>query len=133
MEQMHYVSNATLNALLLQLASTQKQLIDTQQELIKSQKRVVRLQNKLIKTTPKDPKDEDVFWHIASSGQMSLEAANSKDLATVRKCEEWNIKFAEKHIKPHVSQNVFSECVNQMTRGLPERIATLETQEQLHL
>lgn len=133
MEQMYHISHATMNALLLQLASTQKRLIDTQQELMKSQKRVISLHKKLEKKVPLNPRDENAFWHIASGGMMSFEAANSKDLATVRKFEEWNIQFAEKYIKPYVSPKVFSECVNQMTRGLPERIATLETQEELRL
>src|SRR5258708_30857945 len=106
MEKMYQVNQATLNALLLQLASTQKQLIDTQQELVESQKREIRLHKKLERKAPINPRDENAFWHISSGGMMSLEAANSKDLATVRKFEEWNIQFAEKYVKPYVSPKV---------------------------
>jgi hypothetical protein len=62
-----------------------------------------------------------------SNGIMSEEAANSDDLRLVRKFYDWNMAFAKKHIKPYVNQQVYSETVNQMTRGLPKRMAELET------
>ena|SRR5437762_11962130 len=133
MEQMYYLNSAAINSLALQQMALQQQLIETQQQLIESQKQVISLQRKLDKKTPKNPKDKDVFWHIASHGMMSVEAATSKDLATVRRFEEWNVRFTERHIKPYVSPKVFSECVNQMTRGLPEHIAALEIREEMRV
>src|SRR5262249_44336392 len=120
-------------ALMLHQAVLQQQVIESQQQLIAAQKQVIALQKKLQKKTPKNPRDAQVYWHIASGGIMSTEAANSKDLATVRKFQEWNENFAEKFVKPYVSPKVYAECVNQMTRGLPERIAGLETQKELRI
>lgn len=77
--------------------------------------------------TPKEPKDKDVIWHLHSEGLTSMEAANSKDLDTLRYFQNWIIAFANKHIKPYVHPKVYSECLNQMTRGLPERIAKQQT------
>lgn len=131
MGAMCYVSNTAISLIMLQQMALQQQLIDTQQQLVESQKQVVALQKKLDRKKPKTPKDEDVFWHIASGGMLSTEAANSQDLITVRKFQEWNIKFAEKYIKPYVDPKVYSECVTQMTRGLPERAASLQTRNEL--
>jgi hypothetical protein len=101
-----------------------------QQELIEAQQQIIELQKKIDKLTPKNPSDKQTYWHI-SSGMLSDEAANSDDIVTVRKFQKWNINFAKKYIKPYVSPKVFAECLNQMTRGLPERIGELETKKAL--
>ncbi len=109
----------------------QKKLIETQQELLKAQKEIISLQKKLNRTTPRNPKDKDVFWHLVSDGLLSTDAANSDDPMTLRQFYEWNVNFAKKHIRPYVSPKVYGECLNQMTRGLGDRIAALETQNEL--
>ncbi len=101
-----------------------------QQQIIDLQRQVIELQQRIEKMTPANPPDEEVFWHVSSDGMLSDEAANSDDLATVRRFQKWNIEFAKKHIKPYVNSKVYGECLNQMTRGLPERIAKLETDKQ---
>ncbi len=121
-------TNDTLTTLLLQQNALQQQLIETQRQLIETQKQLVAAQKKMDKMTPKMPRSKDVFWHIASGGMMSEEAANSDDLATVRKFSNWIVAFAEKHIKPYVHQKVFIECSHQMLRGTAERIAELQTE-----
>src|SRR5687767_13121860 len=92
-----------------------------QQQLIEAQRKIIELQERIDAMTPKNPPDEEVFWHIASN-TMSDEAANSDDVAVVRKFRQWHVDFAKKHLKPYVSPKVYGECLNQMTRGLSERI-----------
>ena len=89
-----------------------------QQQLLEAQQTIIELQRRIDKMTPKVLPDEDVFWHLASGGVMSDEASNSDDVAVVRKFKQWNMDFARKNIKPYVNPQVYSECVNQMTRGL---------------
>ncbi len=62
---------------------------------------------------------------------MSNDAANSCDPAVLRKFRQWNVDFARKNIKPYVNPKVYGETVNQMTRGLNERIAELEARGQI--
>jgi multidrug efflux pump subunit AcrA (membrane-fusion protein) len=138
MAEINYLNGVATNALLLEKMALQQELIETQRKLIEAQKQALEaqkqalsLQKKLNKLTPKNPKDEDVFWHIASQGVRSLEAAQSDDLATVQRFGHWIDKFGEKYIKPHVSPKVYIECHNQMSRGLPERIAELRTKAEL--
>ncbi len=113
------------------LIALQQELVETQRELLKTQKQVIALQKKLEKKMPKNPKDKDIFWHLASDGVRSIEAANSDDLLTLKQFYEWNLNFARKHIRPYVNPKVFGECLNQMTRGLGERISALETKQEL--
>jgi hypothetical protein len=120
MNNLHFITTKTLLSLLFQQMSLQQQLIEAQEQIIALQKQVESL-------SPKTPKDKEVFWHVASGGTLSIEAASSDDISTLRKFRKWNIDFAKKHIQPYVNPKVFSECVNQMTRGLSERIAELET------
>lgn len=120
MKQLYYLSPKALFAIAFYYLVLQEQLIEAQQEVIDLQKQVDEMR-------PKEPADNEVFWHIASDGIMSHEAATSDDLALVKKFRDWNIEFAKKYIKPHVSQKVYGECLNQMTRGLSEQIAKLET------
>lgn len=120
MNQILYLKPEALFALLFYQTMLQQQLIEAQQKIIELQKRLDDL-------TPKNVPDEDVFWHIASGGVMSEEAATSEDLALVLKFKKWNETFAEKHIKPYVNPLVYGECLNQMTRGLNARITELET------
>lgn len=108
------------------LVKSLKRQIALQQQLIDAQQKIIELQQELSEKTPANPDDNDVFWHIASGGIMSQEAATSDDLAVVRQFQQWNIDFAKKYIKPYVNPKVFSECLNQMTRGLNERIAEIE-------
>jgi hypothetical protein len=100
-----------------------------QQQLIMMQQKVIELQQRVDDMTPKNSPDHEVFWHLASGGVMSDEVMQSDDLALVKKFQQWNIDFAKKHIKPYVSPKAYSECLNQMTRGLSDRIAELETKE----
>jgi uncharacterized protein (UPF0305 family) len=113
------------------LSNLQKELLDTKQELIESQKKIIRLQDKVESMTPETPDDEKAFWHIASGGMLSTEAAKSDDLAVVERFKDWNIEFAKTYIKPYVNPKVYSECLNQMTRGLSERIAELKTKQEV--
>jgi hypothetical protein len=113
------------------LIALQQQLIETQKELMKAQKQIITLQKKLDKRTPKTPKDTDIFWHVVSDGLLSMEAANSDDLVTLKQFYDWNVNFAKKHIRPYVNPKVYGECLNQMTRGLADRISSLETEAEL--
>lgn len=98
-----------------------------QQQLIEAQQKVIELQQRIDSITPKAIVEKDEFWHIVSGGVMSEDAANSDDLETVKRFKTWNVKFAEKNIKPYVNPQVYNETLNQMTRGLPTRISQLET------
>jgi len=138
MTEMYYLNGATVNSLMLEKMALQQELIETQQKLIeaqhqavKAQKQALSLQRRLNKTIPKNPKDEDVFWHIASNGIRSLEAAQSDDLSEVQALGNWIDKFGAKYVKPYISPKVYIEVHNQMSRGLPERIAALRTKAEL--
>jgi hypothetical protein len=96
------------------------------QKLSEAQEKIIHLQDYIADKTPETPADEDVFWHVYSKGIMSTEAAESSDVALLRRFLAWNLNFAEKYLQPYVDPLVYSEAVNQMTRGLPERIAELE-------
>lgn len=120
MTHLHYVTSKTLLATFLQQMLFQQQLIEAQQKIIELQEQIEAL-------TPKNPADETVFWHIKSEGVLSTEAAKSDDVELVRRFRDWNLKLAKDHIRPYVSPKVYSEAVNQMTRGLAEHIAELET------
>lgn len=136
MMKLNYITTQALLKILLNQAVLQEQLYEAQQRVIELQERlneaqqeVINLHKRVNASTPPTPRDGDVFWHIASNGVLSVEAAASDDLAQVTEFLEWNLRFAEVHIKPYVNPLVFSETVNQMTRGLPERIAELETRQ----
>lgn len=113
------------------VVALQQQLIDAQQKLLEAQREIISLQKIVRKMTPKHVKDTDVFWHLNSDGVSSLAAANSDDLLTVNQFQKWITDFAKKQIKPYVNPKVYGECLSQMTRGLPERSATLQTKAQL--
>lgn len=113
------LNDKVLTALLVQQAILQQQLIEAQQEII-------ALHRKIDRMTPKKAKDKNIFWHLVSDGLSSVEAAKSTDPITVRQFRDWIVKFARKHIKPYVNDKVYGECLNQMTRGLAERVADLE-------
>jgi len=120
MTQILYMKSEMLIAFLFYQTMLQQQLIETQQK-------VIELQQQIDDMTPKAIVEKDDFWHITSGGILSEEAANSEDVAIVRKFKDWNVTFAQKHIKPYVNPQVYSETLNQMTRGLPTRLAELET------
>jgi hypothetical protein len=103
----------------------QAQVIQKQQELIKAQQEIIELQKRVDAMTPKVVADEEIFWHT-HSGMPSLEAANSDDIEVVSKYHQWLTEFAQKHLKPYVNPKVFGEALNQMTRGLTQRIVDLE-------
>ena len=109
------------------IAMVMQQMI-VQQQLLEAQQKIIELQQRIDQLTPKNPSDKEVFWHVASEGVLSNEAANSNNVKEVKRFLDWNVQFAQKFVKPYVSPTVYSECLNQMTRGLPERIAKLETQ-----
>lgn len=124
MKRIHYLNSTALIAYVYQVLDLQQQLIDAQQKIIELQQRIDDM-------TPKNPKDEEIFWHLVSNGISSKEAANSRDIDVVIRFQGWNVEFAKKHIKPYVNPKVFAEVLNQMTRGLPERIADLQTKQEL--
>ena len=99
-----------------------------QEELLEAKREIIELQKRIDEMTPKNTPDEDIFWHI-SGGMPSSAAASSDDLATVKRFRDWNTQFAKRHIKPYVNPKVYGECLNQMTRGLAEQIAKLETEQ----
>jgi len=103
-----------------------------QAQLIEAQQKIIELQHQLSEKQPTTLKDKEVFWHVASDGLLSKEAAESHDVATVKKFLDWNVDLAEKHVKPYVNPKVYGEVLNQMTRGLPERIASLQTRRDTH-
>ncbi len=105
---------------------------ELQQQVIEAQQKIIELQARVDEMTPKTPPTNEVNWHIAS-GMYSTDAANSDDLETLKRFRDWNRTFAEKHIKPYVNPKAYSECLNQMTRGLSERISTLQTERELEL
>ena len=117
-----------LFALLFYQTLLQQKMSELQAELIEAQRNVIKLQARIDEMTPKNVEDADVSWHIAT-GIMSDDAANSDDWRVVKRFQDWNIAFAKRYIKPYVNPRVFSEAVTQMTRGLPKRIAELETAE----
>lgn len=130
MKDMYYLSGTTIMTMLLQQIACQQQLIEAQQQIIESQRENAKIQRKLDKMKPSTPKDKDIFWHLVSDGLSSHEAATCDDLITVLQFDEWINKFGAKHIKPYVNPKVYNECLNQMSRGLPQRIAQLRTQKE---
>lgn len=121
---MQYVTKDSLVALYLQQLMLQSQLVEAQQQIIELQKR-------LDASKPETPSDDEVIWHVASGGKLSHQTAESDDLEVVQEFLLWNLGLANKYVKPYVSPKVFAEVVNQMTRGLPERIAYLKTRKEL--
>lgn len=117
---LHYITTAVLLQWFIER-------IALQQELIEAQQKVIALQQRIDGMTPKNAPDEEILWHIASDGIMSKEAAQSSDVKVVKKFLKFNQDMAKKHIKPYVNPKVYMECLQQMTRGLPERIAELES------
>ncbi len=129
MNPVYYLNSKMLSVFLLQQLALQQELIATQQQLIEAQQENIALQRRIDKMTPKKPKDKDIFWHLVSDGISSTDAANSTDPITVRQFRDWNVNFAKKFIKPFVNDKVYGECLNQMTRGLAERMADLENKQ----
>jgi hypothetical protein len=127
MNTLLYMKPEILVAWLFYQSMLQQQLMAVQQQLIETQQKVIALQQQIDDMRPKAISEKEEFWHLVSNGIMSDEAANSDDLRLVRKFRDWNMDFAKKHVKPYVNQQVYSEVVNQMTRGLSTRIAELET------
>lgn len=130
---MIYMRLMTLTQLLLQqsalqqeITNLQQQVIDLQQQVITLQQQVIDLQQKVSEKKPEPVSDEAIFWHRTSEGIGSYEASQSDDVALLRRFRQWNVDFATRHIKPYVNPKVFGECLNQMTRGLNERIRDLE-------
>jgi hypothetical protein len=123
MTDAYLIPTKMLLALYTQQMTLQAQLIDAQREII-------ALQEKIIQSKPETPPDDEVFWHLASDGVLSTEAAQSDDVDVVKKLMEWNYSLAEKHVKPHVDPKVYIEVVNQMTRGLSNRVSALQTTQE---
>lgn len=117
---LHYITTAVLLQWFIERITLQQELIETQQKLIGLQQRIDSM-------TPKNAPDEELLWHVASGGIMSKEAAQSNDVKIVKKFLKFNQDLAKKHIKPYVNPKVYMECLQQMTRGLPERVAELES------
>ena len=124
----HHYTRMMLGVVMNQLI-LQQELIEAQRQLAAAQREVLRLERALKKKSPKNPPDKQTFWHLAS-GMFSTEAANSDDLKTVEQFSQWLELFARKNIKPYVNPKVYGECLNQMRRGIPERLAELETREE---
>ncbi|GEM_PF-1890134 len=122
MRQMIYMSITALSKMLLRQSALQQQVIELQQQVIVLQRQVNAM-------TPKNAPDEKIFWHLASDGILSEEAAHSNDVQVLRRFQQWNTAFAKKFIKPYVNPKVFGECLNQMTRGLSTRIGELEREQ----
>lgn len=117
---LHYITTAVLLQWFIERITLQQELIETQQK-------VIALQQRIDEMTPKNAPDDEILWHIASGGIMSKEAAESSDVRVVKRFLKWNQDMAKKHIKPYVNPKVYMECLQQMTRGLPDRIAELES------
>jgi hypothetical protein len=109
----------------------QQQLAEAQQQLVAAQQKIIALQQQVLDMTPKNVPDEEIIWHIHAKGILSSQAANSDNPDEVRRFRDWNVQFAKKHIKPYVNPAVFNECLNQMTRGLAERIADLTSERDI--
>lgn len=124
MKNLHYITTAILLQWFMDRIQLQQQLIEAQQVVIVLQKRIDEM-------TPKNAPDEEILWHVASGGIMSKEAAASEDVRVVKRFLKWNQDMAKRHIKPYVNPKVYMECLQQMTRGLPERVAQLETRAQM--
>lgn len=127
MTNLMYMKPEVLFAWLFYQSMLQQQLMNMQQQVIDMQQKVIELQQQIDDMRPKPISEQEVFWHLVSNGVMSEDAANSDDIRLVRKFYDWNMDFAKKHIKPYVNPQVYSEALNQMTRGLPARMARLET------
>ncbi|HEX2906036.1 MAG TPA: hypothetical protein VHO69_04205 [Phototrophicaceae bacterium] len=97
-----------------------------QQEVIEAQREIIKLREQVAASVPAEP-GKDVHWHVAS-GKMSDEAAEADDLETVRTFYRWLLDFGKKYVQPYVHSKVYTEVINQMTRGLSRRIAELEVQ-----
>lgn len=131
MKTLRFMTTKALLAMDMHQMTVQQQLAEAQQQLVEAQQKIIALQQQVLDMSPKNVPDEEVMWHIHSKGILSSQAANSDNLDEVRRFRDWNVKFAKKHIKPYVNPTVYSECLNQMTRGLAERIGDLTSERDM--
>ena len=131
MKNLRFTTTQAVIGMYMSQMVLQEQLAEAQQQLVEAQQKIIALQQQVLDMTPKNVPDEEVMWHIHSKGISSAQAANSDNPDEVRRFRDWNVQFAKKHIKPYVNPAVFSECLNQMTRGLAERIAELTTERDM--
>ncbi len=124
MSNLNYISKNALMRIFLYQMTLQAQLLEAQQEIIDLQKQLLALK-------PDTPDDKEVFWHVKSNGQLSIDAAESDRLEVVQAFLDWNISLANEHVKPYVNPKVYGEVLNQMTRGLPEKISDLKTEKEI--
>lgn len=98
-------------------------LIQTQQQLIEAQEKLLALQPNL--------PDEDVHWHKVSHGKIGDDVIESDDLALVQEFRQWIFDFGDKYLRPYVHPQVYAETISHMSRGIPAKLAELETLEDM--
>lgn len=101
--------------------------LESQSEIIRLQAEVIRLQQQVQQMTPSTPADEEMY-HIAQ-GHTSSEITESNDLDELNAYLQWVYNFARKHLTPYVNPKARMEILSHMTRGIPGRIARLQTQQ----
>lgn len=138
MSKIIYLTHKSLDDLRLQQIAMQEELLEVQRKALQAQQealeaqrqlndaqnRIIELQNRISEMTPKNPADQELSWYSVS-GTFATEVAKSNDIEELQAFREWIFQLAEKHVKPYVNAKVYREVVNQMTRGLAERISTL--------
>jgi len=113
--------------LLLGMLIQQQEVIQLQQELLESQKEIIKLKDELTEKLPKEP-EKNMRWHI-SSGMTSEDVMNSDDKRIIEAYKNWIVEFAKKYLKPYVHRDVYSEATSPMLRGIPTRLARMDTDE----
>lgn len=101
-----------------------------QEELLQVQRENIELRKQLKELTPTNPKGDEWSFH-KTTGVLSADIAKSSDLTEVKKFNEWLSWFGDKFLKPYVHSRVYMEAMTHMRRGLAERIAELQTLEDL--
>ncbi len=98
----------------------------TEQQLLEAQQEIIRLQRELLTLKAPQP-DDDVHWHLTSGGELAEAILAGDDLEKLQKLRDWVFSFGKKYIKPYVHPEAYAEVIAHMMRGIPERLAELET------
>lgn len=120
MSGLYDATNKALMVMLLKQMALQMQVIELQQQVIELQQRIDEMTPKAVPS--------DALWHI-KTGTQSPDVSKITDLALLEKFRDWNYEFGERHIKPYVNPKAYMECLHQMTRGIPLRIAELQMRD----
>lgn len=101
-----------------------------QEELLQVQRENIELRKQIKEISPINPKGDEWSFH-KSTGILSTDIVRSNELAEVKRFNDWLTWFGDKFLKPYTHARVYMEAMTHMRRGLAERIAELQTLEDI--